>query len=76
LAAGGALRDFFTAMGSSGLFGRVITDPAFGYGAVYHLEIGLLFATLIVLGPLVGAQRRATDTTTSKHGFGLAEFPG
>lgn len=76
LAAGGALRDLFTAMGSSGLFGRIITDPAFGYGAVYHLEIGLLFATLIVLGPLVGTQRRATDITRNRRGFGLAEFPG
>lgn len=28
------------------------------------------------LGPLVGAQRRATDTTTNRQGFGLAEFPG
>ncbi len=76
LAAGGILRDLFAAMGETGLFGRVITDPAFSYGGVYHIEIGLLFATLIVLGPLVGQQRRATDTSTNRQGFGLAEFPG
>lgn len=74
LAAGGALRDVVTAMGEQGWFGQPITDPAFGYGAVYHLEIALLFATLIVLGPLVGHARRA-DKNQSNHSFGLAELP-
>ena len=76
LAAGGALRDLFSVLGSSGLFGRTITDPAFGYGAVYHLEILLLFATLIVLGPLVGGRRDTTETSTEGQSFGLAQFPG
>jgi MFS transporter, BCD family, chlorophyll transporter len=76
LAAGGALRDIFTSLGSSGVFGRVITDPAFGYGVVYHIEIALLFATLIALGPLVGARRRARSDASTRQRFGLAEFPG
>lgn len=76
LAAGGALRDVFASLGTSGVFGRVITDPAFGYTVVYHLEIALLFATLIVLGPLVGHQRRAANQNEKSQTFGLAEFPG
>ena len=76
LAAGGALRDGFASLGASGVFGRTIIDPAFGYTVVYHIEIALLFATLIVLGPLVGYQRRAAKTTDKPKTFGLAEFPG
>ena len=76
LAAGGGLRDAFDALGHAGLFGRVIDDPAFSYGVVYHIEIALLFATLIALGPLVGAQRRRDQETNKTQGFGLAEFPG
>ena len=30
-----------------------MTGPATGYEAVYALEVTLLFATLIILGPLV-----------------------
>lgn len=75
LAAGGALRDIIANLGASGFFGREITDPAFGYGAVYHVEIALLFATLIVLGPLVGQRRRAEKSNT-QTGFGLTQFPG
>ena len=35
-------------------------DPASGYSFVWHIEIGLLFATLIAIGPLA---RRADETT-------------
>lgn len=75
LAAGGALRDIVASLGAAGFFGREITDPAFGYGAVYHIEIALLFVTLIVLGPLVG-QRRKTAPRDEQQNFGLAQFPG
>ena len=76
LAGGGALRDVFAGLGQAGLLGRAITDPAFGYSVVYHMEIALLFATLIVLGPLVGQQRRAANASNTRQAFGLAEFPG
>ncbi|MEM6711211.1 MAG: BCD family MFS transporter [Pseudomonadota bacterium] len=75
LAAGGALKDGFSALGNAGIFGRVIDDPSFAYGAVYHIEIFLLFATLIVLGPLVGEARRKTTPREPGRPFGLAEFP-
>jgi BCD family chlorophyll transporter-like MFS transporter len=46
-----------------------------GYGVVYHLEILLLFATLVAIGPLVRTARRPNEKTSQRK-FGLAEFPG
>ncbi len=75
IALGGALRDAISHAATAGWFGEALQSPATGYAAVYHLELVLLFATLIVLGPLV---RRSTtaQASTSSHRFGLAEFPG
>ena len=53
IAAGGMLRDAVGTFAARGGLGPVMTGPATGYEAVYGLEMMLLFATLIVLGPLV-----------------------
>ena len=53
VAAGGLLRDTVSALAMKGALGPAMTDPAVGYSFVYHCEIGLLFATLVALGPLV-----------------------
>lgn len=74
IALGGALRDIVTGLADQGLLGPALTGPATGYGAVYHLEIILLFATLIAIGPLV--RERGSEDTASHQRFGLAEFPG
>lgn len=74
IALGGALRDIVSEMATTGTLGPVLTGPAVGYGAVYHLEILLLFATLIALGPL--ARAKEERDAQSKDRFGLAEFPG
>ncbi|MDX2276566.1 MAG: BCD family MFS transporter [Hyphomonadaceae bacterium] len=73
IAAGGALRDVVGAIAESGAFGAALSGPATGYGFVYHLEIGLLFAALIAIGPLA----RHASTTHHAHPtkFGMAEFP-
>ncbi|MEM6381880.1 MAG: BCD family MFS transporter [Pseudomonadota bacterium] len=75
LALGGALKDAFASAGSASWFGPIISDPSFGYSAVYHIEIWLLFATLIALGPLVGKRTIHPENPKSEHTFGLAEFP-
>jgi BCD family chlorophyll transporter-like MFS transporter len=49
-----------------------LADPATGYAVVYQLEIGLLFMTLIALGPLV---KTHPPEPSPKNPFGLAEFP-
>jgi MFS transporter, BCD family, chlorophyll transporter len=76
IALGGALRDVVSHAATAGWLGEALQSPATGYATVYHVELALLFATLIVLGPLVrrGAIPQRTAPPTSPR-FGLAEFP-
>lgn len=75
IAFGGSLRDAVAHLAA----GSALDTPAFGYTFVYHTEIGLLFATLIVLGPLVRTRLLTEQSTpTQKIGtqkIGLADFP-
>jgi BCD family chlorophyll transporter-like MFS transporter len=73
IAAGGALRDGVSALAEAGALGHALSDPSVGYSFVYHVEIFLLFATLVAIGPLV-RYRRAPRPSTAH--FGLAELPG
>ncbi len=68
---GGALRDVVTHVTASGALGDALATPATGYSVVYHTEIGLLFVTLIALGPLV----RLEPVQTAARPVGLADFP-
>ncbi|MDP3235851.1 MAG: BCD family MFS transporter [Myxococcales bacterium] len=70
VALGGALRDVISRLATEGALGPGLTSPSVGYSFVYHLELYLLFGTLIALGPLVRRSKRSTPTT-----FGLAELP-
>jgi len=70
---GGALRDGIHALAVNGWLGDAMSGPAVGYQVVYHLEIALLFATLVAIGPLVRTRRERTPRTDS---FGLAEISG
>jgi BCD family chlorophyll transporter-like MFS transporter len=74
IAIGGALRDWVSAVATTGLLGEAMNHPSAGYGAVYGLELLLLFGSLVVIGPLVRARSAARTSTVGK--FGLAEFPG
>ena len=47
------MRDVRLRLGDAGLLGPALTGPSTGYGVVYHIEIALLFATLVAIGPLV-----------------------
>jgi BCD family chlorophyll transporter-like MFS transporter len=71
---GGVIRDTAGMAADDGLLGPVLVGPAVGYGAVYTLELVLLFATLAALGPLARHRRPANRTTDGR--FGLAELPG
>ena len=76
VALGGGLKDLVGGWAESGALGPALTGPATGYSFVYHLEIGLLFLTLIALGPLVPRARRAPKDGDDRTGrIGLAEFP-
>ncbi len=72
---GGALRDGVATAASAGVLGP-LSDASLGYSFVYHTEIGLLFLTLVILGPLVRlgvlTQR---EPESGKAMIGLSEFP-
>ncbi|RST86242.1 MFS transporter [Aquibium carbonis] len=75
IAVGGAVRDIVAALAANGTLGSVFASPGAGYGVVYHIEIALLFAALVAVGPLAryaGPEVRRRDGDT----FGLAAFPG
>jgi len=74
LAAGGIIRDTVNAAATKGALGEALHSAATGYNAVYHLEIMLLFISLIVIGPLTS--RADATLQTSPAEFGLAELPG
>jgi MFS transporter, BCD family, chlorophyll transporter len=73
IALSGALRDIFSSLGQSGALGPALSGPEAGYGIVYHIEITLLLAALIAIGPL--AKHAPTPKPDSEGRFGLTEFP-
>jgi MFS transporter, BCD family, chlorophyll transporter len=53
VAAGGLIRDGVSILATNGSLGEAMANVATGYSVVYHIEVALLFATLIAIGPLV-----------------------
>ena len=62
------------ALASRGVFGDALADPVTGFTIVYAIEILLLFATLVAIGPLVRARMDMRVSTRSS--FGPAVVPG
>ena len=77
IALGGLIRDLISGLAQSGILGSALDSSATGYSFVYHIEFYLLFATLVVLGPLVAyrSPKIAAENAVEKK-FGLAELPG
>ncbi len=75
VAAGGAVRDLVSELATQGRLGEALVDPVTGYSFVYHVEMVLLFAAIVAIGPLVRplGHRHAAP---SRAAFGLADFPG
>lgn len=73
IALGGLIRDGITYVALAEAMGTTLAVQATGYGAVYGLEIALLLATIVVLGPVIGAGRESAEI--ERKGFGLNEFP-
>jgi BCD family chlorophyll transporter-like MFS transporter len=72
IALGGFLRDAVLWLAETGRLGEAMSEASVPYSVVYHLEIALLFGTLIALGPLV---RPRNTRHTPARPFGLADFP-
>ncbi len=78
---GGVVRDVVSALAERGLLGHALTNPATGYSFVYHVELYLMFATLIALGPLVRRSGPVSATPQrqpepSMHGAGARPLEG
>jgi len=73
--AGGALRDIVGHAALSGALGPALAGPATGYSFVYHLEILLIFLTLVALGPLVRLRPAQAETSGTGGRIGLADLP-
>ncbi len=73
IATGGVIRDLVADLAVNGRLGPALTLPGTGYGAVYAIEIGLLFVAMVTIGPLV---RSASDGSSRSTDFGLAKTAG
>lgn len=73
IALGGAVRDVVSGWAAAGRLGPALANPSTGYGVVYHVEILLLFISLVAIGPLV---RSTGESPPRPNKFGLAEMPG
>jgi BCD family chlorophyll transporter-like MFS transporter len=74
---GGVLRDVVSGFAVSDGLGLTLAHRSTGYGAIYTIEICLLLATLVLIGPLVGRLSGSTPTLAAAGArrFGLTEFP-
>ena len=72
IAASGIVRDVGSALAVSGALGEAMNDPAIGYLIVYHIEIALLFATLVAIGPLVREHARPDRARSPERGHVLS----
>lgn len=75
IALGGTLRDWVGSIAMTGALGEGLATPTTGYSFVYHTEIGLLFVTLVVLGPLVRTSGPIHPKSAETTRLGLADFP-
>ncbi len=72
VASGGLLRDGIGALATSGRLGPVLNKAATGYECVYAVEILLMFATLVAVGPLV---RRLGNARADAQGDAQGDAP-
>lgn len=73
IALGGLIRDGMAFVALHDGLGATLAYRATGYGTVYSIEILLLLATMVVLGPVIGLGRDADEIENKR--FGLSEFP-
>ena len=76
VAAGGAVRDLVSTLATQGLLGSALNDAVTGYSFVYHIELYLLFAALVAIGPLTRSRTSAATAPVAGRKFGLADLPG
>jgi BCD family chlorophyll transporter-like MFS transporter len=73
LASSGVVKDGVARMMHLGMLSEGLAVPSVPYSVVYHIEIVVLFAALIALGPLVSMVRAGAIRRQQK--FGLVDLP-
>ncbi len=71
----GVAKDWLSHLVSIGALGPALTHPAVPYEFVYALEILVLFATLVALGPLAVRRSQVESVLPPAEPFGLADIP-
>jgi BCD family chlorophyll transporter-like MFS transporter len=69
IALSGAINDLGSQLAETGALGETLVNPATGYSIVYGIEIVLLFATVVAIGPLVRSS--SAPATTAPKGFDI-----
>ncbi|MAM62911.1 PucC family protein [Maritimibacter sp. UBA3975] len=76
IAFGGGIRDSVNHLAKSGALGEPLANAATGYSVVYHIEIGLLFVTLAIIGRLMRRAWPNIQTNPAEtNRLNLAQFP-
>ncbi|MEY3465915.1 MAG: MFS transporter [Steroidobacteraceae bacterium] len=75
IAVGGAVCNLIGQLAAAGSLGPALASAATGYMFVYHVEIALLFAALIAIGPLTRRSSAGKQLSPTNR-IGLAELPG
>ena len=73
IGAAGIIRDIVASLANHGKLGVVLSGHATGYGTVYYIEIILLLASLVAVGPLV--RHTVPTRLASPAGFDLTRQP-
>jgi len=69
------MKDWLSHLVDSGSLGAGMSLPSVPYSVVYHVEIFVLFATLVALGPLVRRRGMQVREELVARPFGLADIP-
>jgi BCD family chlorophyll transporter-like MFS transporter len=69
----GITRDLVSNLALQGRLGPTLNSHATGYGTVYYIEIVLLLAGLIAIGPL--SRHSFSNRVSSSDDLGLARLP-
>jgi BCD family chlorophyll transporter-like MFS transporter len=71
---GGSLRDIINRLAMDGALGSALANASTGYSFVYHVEMYMLFITLIAVGPLV--RRSSSPVPPSTKQLGMPDLQG
>ncbi|WP_294533326.1 BCD family MFS transporter [uncultured Rhodoblastus sp.] len=76
IAFSGLINDSVGSLAVQGALGEALADPVTGYCAVYAIEILLLLAAIIAIGPLSRRQFHAVETTSLRGPSSIGLNPG